>query len=96
MIRAVEGLKLKPSIVLIDGNRLPEKLSVPARAIVKGDASVPAISAASILAKVARDEAMLKYHEMFPLYRFDIHKGYLTICRCPLVERCDYCDVTFD
>jgi len=77
MQRAVAGLKLKPGIVLIDGNRMP-KLPFPARTIVKGDAKVRVISAASILAKVARDEAMLKYHEQFPHYGFDANKGYLT------------------
>ncbi len=77
MQRAVEGLKLRPDIVLIDGNRMP-KLSIPARTIVKGDAKVRSISAASILAKVARDEAMLKYHEQFPNYGFAENKGYLT------------------
>jgi ribonuclease HII len=77
MKRAVEGLKLKPDIVLIDGNRMP-KLSIPARTIIKGDAKVRVISAASILAKVARDEAMLKYHEQFPNYGFAENKGYLT------------------
>jgi len=77
MQRAVEGLKLKPGIVLIDGNRMP-RLSIPARTIVKGDAKVRCISAASILAKVARDEAMLKYHEQFPNYGFADNKGYLT------------------
>jgi ribonuclease HII len=77
MRRAVGGLKLKPGIVLVDGNRLP-KLPYPARAIVKGDAKVRAISAASILAKVARDEAVLKYHDQFPQYGFDQNKGYLT------------------
>lgn len=77
MQRAVAGLKLKPDIVLIDGNRMP-KLPFPARTIVKGDAKVRAISAASILAKVARDEAMLKYHELFPQYGFAANKGYLT------------------
>ncbi|HTL18534.1 MAG TPA: ribonuclease HII [Patescibacteria group bacterium] len=77
MQRAVAGLKLKPDIVLIDGNRMP-KLSLPARTIIKGDAKVRTISAASILAKVARDEAMLKYHEQFPNYGFAENKGYLT------------------
>ena len=77
MQRAVEGLKLKPDLVLIDGNRMP-KLAVPARTIIKGDAKVRSISAASILAKVARDEAMLKYHEQFPNYGFAENKGYLT------------------
>jgi ribonuclease HII len=77
MQRAVAGLKLKPGIVLIDGNRMP-KLPFPTRTIVKGDAKVRVISAASILAKVARDEAMLKYHEAFPQYGFADNKGYLT------------------
>ncbi len=77
MQRAVAGLKLRPDIVLVDGNRLPQ-LPVPARAIVKGDAKVRSISAASILAKVARDEAMQKYHEQFPQYGFGDNKGYLT------------------
>jgi ribonuclease HII len=77
MQRAVAGLKITPDIVLIDGNRMP-KLSIKARTIVKGDAKVRAISAASILAKVARDEVMLKYHEQFPQYGFAQNKGYLT------------------
>ncbi|HLH55445.1 MAG TPA: ribonuclease HII [Verrucomicrobiae bacterium] len=77
MQRAVAGLKLKPDIVLIDGNRMP-RLGFPARTIVKGDAKVRCISAASILAKVARDEAMLRYHEQFPNYGFAENKGYLT------------------
>lgn len=77
MQRAVEGLKLKPDLVLIDGNRMP-RLSVAARTIIRGDAKVRSISAASILAKVARDEAMLKYHDQFPNYGFADNKGYLT------------------
>jgi ribonuclease HII len=77
MQRAVAGLRIKPGIVLIDGNRLPH-LPFPARTIVRGDAKIRAISAASILAKVARDEAMLKYHERYPQYGFDTNKGYLT------------------
>jgi ribonuclease HII len=77
MQRAVAGLKVKPDIVLIDGNRMP-KLSLPARTIIKGDAKVRAISAASILAKVARDEVILEYHEQFPQYGFAQNKGYLT------------------
>lgn len=77
MQRAVAGLKLKPDLVLIDGNRMP-KMPVRARTIVKGDATVQAISAASILAKVARDEVIMKYHDQFPQYGFDRNKGYLT------------------
>jgi len=77
MRRAVEGLRLKPAKVLVDGNRLPV-LDVLAEAIVKGDATVPAISAASILAKVHRDRWCAEYDREFPQYGFAGHKGYGT------------------
>ncbi len=77
MRRAVEGLRLKPAKVLVDGNRLPV-LDVLAEAIVKGDSKVPAISAASILAKVHRDRWCLELHAQYPHYGFDAHKGYGT------------------
>lgn len=77
MKRAVEGLRLKPHKALVDGNRLPS-LSMLAEAIVKGDATVPAISAASILAKVTRDRWCLDYDLQYPQYGFAGHKGYGT------------------
>ena len=77
MRRAVEGLRLKPKMVLVDGNRLPV-LDMLAEAIVKGDATVPAISAASILAKVHRDRWCAEYDLQFPQYGFAQHKGYGT------------------
>ena len=77
MRRAVEGLRLKPKLVLVDGNRLPV-LNIRAEAIVKGDSKVPAISAASILAKVHRDRWCLAYDLEFPQYGFAKHKGYGT------------------
>ena len=77
MQRAVTGLRLPPTRVLVDGNRLPV-LKVPAQAIVKGDALVPAISAASIVAKVHRDRWCVGLHDRFPGYGFDGHKGYPT------------------
>lgn len=77
MHRAVEGLRLRPARVLVDGNRLPQ-LGVPAEAIVRGDAKVAAISAASILAKVHRDRLCLTLHEAHPQYGFAEHKGYPT------------------
>ncbi|MDM0040934.1 ribonuclease HII [Variovorax sp. J22G21] len=77
MRRAVEGLRLKPAKVLVDGNRLPT-LDVLAEAIVKGDARVKAISAASILAKVHRDRLCDQLHAEFPNYGFASHKGYGT------------------
>lgn len=77
MKRAVEGLRLPPKLVLVDGNRLPT-LTIRAEAIVKGDALVPAISAASILAKVHRDRLCDELHVLYPVYGFDQHKGYGT------------------
>jgi ribonuclease HII len=77
MRRAVEGLRLKPTRVLVDGNRLPV-IKVQAEAIVGGDATVLSISAASILAKVYRDRLCLTLHEQHPEYGFDGHKGYPT------------------
>ncbi|MFY8126017.1 MAG: ribonuclease HII [Hydrogenophaga sp.] len=77
MQRAVQGLRLKPNKVLVDGNRLP-RLDVLAEAIVGGDAVVPAISAASILAKVTRDRLLMDLHQQYPGYGFDRHKGYGT------------------
>ena len=77
MQRAVAGLRLKPVKVLVDGNRLPE-LDVLGEAIVGGDAIVPAISAASIIAKVHRDRWCADQHALYPQYGFDAHKGYGT------------------
>jgi ribonuclease HII len=77
MKRAVEGLRLKPAKALVDGNRLPS-LRIPGEAIVRGDALVPAISAASILAKVHRDRLCMQLHAEHPHYGFDVHKGYPT------------------
>lgn len=77
MRRAVEGLRLKPMKVLVDGNRIPV-LDVRAEAIVQGDAKVPAISAASILAKVHRDRLCAELHRLYPVYGFERHKGYGT------------------
>jgi len=77
MKRAIQGLTLTPDKVLIDGCHIP-KLDIPAVAIIKGDDKIPAISAASILAKVTRDHVMTKYHQIYPEYGFDVHKGYFT------------------
>lgn len=77
MKRAVEGLRLKPAKVLVDGNRLP-MLDVLAEAVIGGDAKIRAISAASILAKVHRDRLCQDLHKEFPQYGFAAHKGYGT------------------
>ncbi len=77
MQRAVAALDVEPQHVLVDGNRCP-RFSCVATAVVKGDARVAVISAASILAKVARDAEMITLHEEYPQYGFDQHKGYPT------------------
>ena len=77
MRRAVEGLRLRPHKVLVDGNRIPI-LKIAAEAIVGGDAKIKSISAASILAKVHRDRLCLELHERHPQYGFHDHKGYST------------------
>ncbi len=77
MRRAVQGLRLRPANVLVDGNRLPV-LDMLSQAIVRGDALVPAISAASILAKVHRDRWCAELHLRYPEYGFAAHKGYGT------------------
>ncbi|ABM96932.1 ribonuclease HII [Methylibium petroleiphilum] len=77
MQRAIAGLSVTPQLVLIDGNRSP-LLPMRSEAIVKGDARVTSIGAASILAKVHRDRLCAKLHETFPLYGFAVHKGYGT------------------
>ena len=77
MQRAVAGLRLRPHRVVVDGNRVPV-LAMPVAAVVKGDAKVAAISAASILAKVHRDRLCAELHDRHPAYGFAAHKGYAT------------------
>ncbi len=90
MQRAVQGLRLKPSKVLVDGNRLPV-LSVLAEAIVGGDAKVQAISAASILAKVTRDRWCHELDQRYPQYGFSAHKGYGTAEHLQALQRHGAC-----
>ena len=77
MQRAVEGLHVTPKLAMIDGNRCP-KLTMPSEAVVKGDSKVPAIAAASILAKVSRDREMAAFDLIYPGYGMGGHKGYPT------------------
>ena len=86
MRRAVMGLRLKPNKVLVDGNRLPT-LDIMAEAVVQGDRKVPAISAASILAKVARDRWCLEIDAEYPAYGFAAHKGYGTAQHLEALKR---------
>lgn len=77
MERAIEQLSQRPDFVLVDGNKLP-RLDIPAEAIVQGDSRSASIAAASVLAKVTRDDLMLELAKTYPQYGFDIHKGYGT------------------
>lgn len=81
MERAISNLSIDPDEVLCDGNRCPQ-IGIPIAAIVKGDAKVACISAASIVAKVTRDRIMVELHARFPEYGFDRHKGYPTKAHC--------------
>jgi len=93
MRRAILGLHLAPERVLVDGNQVPSGLAMPAAAIVKGDASVAAIAAASILAKVARDRWMLELDARYPGYGFAAHKGYPTPAHLEALRRLGPCPV---
>jgi ribonuclease HII len=92
MRRAVSGLGLAPTEVLVDGNKLPQ-WPWPSRAIVGGDALVEEISAASILAKTARDAEMLELHQKYPLYGFDKHKGYPTAAHMEALQKHGACAI---
>lgn len=92
MQRAVENLNVKPDEALIDGNQLP-KISIPARAIIQGDKTVQEISAASILAKVARDNSICECETIYPNYQFTKHKGYGTKLHCQEIEQFGILDI---
>ena len=94
MKRSIEGLCSQvgvwPDLALIDGNRCPN-LPIKAEAIIKGDAKEPAISAASILAKVTRDRQMMKMHQAFPQYGFNEHMGYPTVKHLEAINQYGIC-----
>ncbi len=92
MARAISNLELAPDFALIDGNRCPET-PVAARAVVGGDASIEEISAASILAKVARDKLMIEFASQYPQYGFDSHFGYGTARHLDALDRHGACPI---
>ena len=93
MTRAVEGLSVKPQLALIDGNRIPPMLTVPARYVVKGDALSASIGAASILAKVARDRVLREADALYPQYGFAVHKGYGTAAHTAALKEYGPCPI---
>jgi ribonuclease HII len=92
MQRAVNALSIRPKRMLVDGLYCPD-VAIPSEAIVKGDSSVAAISAASILAKTSRDAEMQKLHVQFPGYGLDRHKGYPTAAHLDAIERLGICEI---
>ena len=92
MNRAINGLE-KVDFALIDGNRLPKDIKVPAATIVKGDAKSMSIAAASILAKVSRDRLLLEYDQKYPRYQFAKHKGYGTKLHTDLIKEHGPCEI---
>ena len=92
MQRAIAGLHILPDTVLIDGNQLPH-LTMPAHAIVKGDSKVQAISAASIIAKVYRDQLMVDYHHQYPNFSFHLHKSYGTTQHLAEIQQFGFLEV---
>lgn len=93
MQRAIAGLGIAPSRILIDGNALPARLPAPAEAIIKGDLTEPAISAASILAKTERDRLMEAYCQAYPGYGFGQHKGYGTAAHAEALQALGVCAI---
>jgi len=92
MRRAVQGLRISPAHVLVDGNRCPQ-LQCSVEAVVRGDATVAAIGAASILAKVTRDRIMIELDRMYPGYGFARHKGYPTREHREALRRLGACEI---
>lgn len=92
MKKAIETLDPVPSLALVDGNKSPD-VACAVRTIVQGDSLEPAISAASILAKVTRDHRMLEWHAKYPEYGFDRHKGYPTAEHRRLLEEIGPCEI---
>lgn len=91
MTRAVQGLSVPPQLALIDGNRIPPQLGVPAQTVVKGDAQSESIAAASILAKVTRDRLLIEIDAQYPQYGFAVHKGYGTAAHTAALKQYGPC-----
>ena len=92
MKRAVEKLSVKPDYILVDGNKVPD-FQIPAQYVIKGDSLSASIAAASVLAKVTRDDVMLQMAEKYPDYDFDVHKGYGTKAHYEALEKKGPCEI---
>ena len=93
MNEAVNTLGVKPDFVIVDGNKVPNDMQYPSKAVVKGDANSISIACASILAKVSRDRYMLEMAEKYPQYEFARHKGYGTKLHYEKIAQYGVCDI---
>lgn len=93
MKKAVGAIRNKPEFLAIDGNNLLPNISIKQAYIVKGDSRVYLIAAASIVAKVTRDRMMLEFHQKYPQYSFDKHKGYGTMLHMKMLQKYGPCDI---
>lgn len=94
MKRAIEKIQKNVDLILVDGNRtIPFLEKEKQIAIIKGDGKSASIAAASIIAKVTRDKIMMEYHNLYPLYRFDLHKGYGTELHLEMIRRYGVCEI---
>jgi ribonuclease HII len=92
MLQAVDNLKVRPDYLLVDGLKLPHQ-SIPSLKIIKGDTLSQSIAAASIIAKVTRDEMMLSYDARWPVYGFKSHKGYGTAAHIEAINKHGPCEI---
>ena len=93
MNRAIDGLDIKPDYALIDGNRVPKGINIDCETVVKGDGKSCSVAAASVLAKVTRDNLMLEYDKQYPEYQFSAHKGYGTAAHTALIKEHGPCPI---
>ncbi|MCD7723674.1 MAG: ribonuclease HII [Clostridiales bacterium] len=93
MKRAADGLKIKPRLALVDGNRPPDLGDIDVKTVIKGDSKSASIAAASIIAKVSRDRYMLKMAQKYPQYQFEKHKGYGTKLHYEMIEKYGISDI---
>lgn len=93
MNRAIEGLRVKADFAIIDGNRIPDGVKIPAEAVIKGDSHSMSVAAASVLAKVTRDRLLLDYDIVYPQYNFKKHKGYGTKEHYQAIKEHGICEI---
>ncbi len=93
LTQSLQELKVKPDLILVDALNKIDTLGIPYTSIIKGDAKAYSISAASIIAKVTRDRIMRQWHEIYPMYGFEAHKGYGTVAHIEAIKQYGLCPI---